>query len=60
MGEAAVELAAGTGSDVFETFETPAGEVSVEEVLVGSALPPAMPRHGRRSRPISLALQRSA
>ena len=43
MGEAAVELAAGTGSEVFETFETPAGEVSVEEVLVGSALPPAMP-----------------
>ena len=43
MGEAAVELTAGTGSEVFETFETPAGEVSVEEVLVGSALPPAMP-----------------
>jgi GAF domain len=43
MGEAAVELAAGTGSEGFETFETAAGEVSVEEVLVGSALPPAMP-----------------
>ena len=43
MGEGTVELAAGTGREVFETFETPAGEVSVEEVLVGSALPPAMP-----------------
>jgi hypothetical protein len=42
MGEATVELAAGTGSEVLETFETPVEEVSVEEV-VGSARPPAMP-----------------
>ena len=43
MGEATVELAAGTGSEVFEAFEAPVEEVSVEEVVVGSARPPAIP-----------------